>query len=119
MSPKKAINQIPLGDHSNLITERDVSRFIMIYPMIVSIKHEMSTLSAKKQDGVLNNLKVKIINKLINSARELLVKEPTLEYLEQLDVDMLPQNSDVTLILSQYIEALDQYRKKRSSVCEF
>jgi hypothetical protein len=77
--------------------------------MLKLINAEMSTLSA---DSVLNNLKIKIINKLINSERELLINEPILEYLEQLDEEMLPQNSDVVIILYQYIEALDQYKAK-------
>lgn len=119
MPNKKVIKQDIQEDYSSLITETDVAKFIMIYPMIVSTRNEMRTLSSKKQDGVLNNLKVKMINKLIDSARELLVKEPTLDYLEQLDEDMLPQNSDVVLILCQYIEALDQYKSKNQVVVSF
>lgn len=96
----------------NLPTESDVAKYQMIYPMITSMYDEMKTLSAKKQDGVLNNFKIKSVSKLINSARELLVEEPTLTYLEILEEEMLPQNSDVVLILSQYIDALKQYKNK-------
>ena len=55
-----------------------------------------------------------MINKLINSAREILVDEINMHYLDILDEDMLPQNSDVVLILSQYIESLNQYRRKNT-----
>lgn len=112
MATKKVNKQELKEDYSDLITEADVEKYKIIYPMIQSIHKEMSVLSGKKQDGVLNTLKVRMINKLIATARELLIKEPTLEYLEELDEDMLPQNSDVVLILCQYIQALNQYRSK-------
>lgn len=97
---------------SNLITEEQVKKFTMVFPMLESMRDEMKVLSSKKQDGVLNNLKVKMINRLIGTARELLASEPTVEYLEELDEDMLPQNSDVVLILCQYIEALMLFKSK-------
>ena len=98
--------------HLNLLTEEQVKKFTMIFPMLESMRNEMKALSSKKQDGALNNLKVKMINRLIGTARELLASEPTLEYLEELDEDMLPHNSDVVLILCQYIEALRQLKSK-------
>ena len=110
--PAKKNNQPAKQEYSQLITEENVAKYEMIFPMIVSMGDEIKTLSSKKQDGVLNSLKVKMINRLINSARDLLEKEPTLEYLEQLDGDLLPQNSDVVLVLCQYIEALTQYKIK-------
>ncbi len=112
MPAKKANKEATAEDYSHLITEKDVATYNMIFPMIKSMRDEIKVLSSKKQDGVLNNLKIKIINRLIDPARELLAKEPTLEYLERLDEDLLPQNSDVVLILSQYIEALNQYQLK-------
>lgn len=111
MPSKKDIQSTNLTT-TNLITESDVSNYQMIKPMIVSMYNEMKTLSAKKQDGVLNNFKIKTISKIINSARELLSEEPTLSYLDIIDEEMLPQNSDVVLILSQYIDAFNQYCNK-------
>ena len=111
--PNKRINkELAKEDHSNLLAEEQVKKYTMIFPMLESMRDEMKVLSSKKQDGVLNSLKVKMLNRVIGTARELLVSEPTLEYLEELDEDMLPQNSDVVLILCQYIEALSQLRSK-------
>lgn len=119
MPYRKDIKLIEQGNNSDLITEADVAKFTMIYPMVKLVQNEMSTLSANLQDGVLNNLKFKLINNLINSARELLIKEPILEYLEQLDNEILPQNSDVVIILCLYIEALDQYTTKNKLYSHF
>ncbi len=101
-------------DTTNYPTKVDITKYEMINPLLISAYEEMKVLSSKKQDGVLNNLKVKMINKLINSAREILVDEINMHYLDILDEDMLPQNSDVVLILSQYIESLNQYRRKNT-----
>lgn len=114
MSHKKDIKLITQGDYCTLIAEADVSKFLIIYPMIKIIHDEMHILYTTKQDDVLNIFKFRVINKLIISAREILVTEPVLEYLEQLDEQVLPQNSDVIIILCQYIEALDQYKAKNN-----
>ena len=119
MQSRKDIKLIVQGNNSNLITESDVAKFTMIYPMVKLVQSEMSILSSTQQDGILNNLKFKIINRLINSVRGLLVKEPILEYLEQLNEETLPQNSDVVIILCQYIEALDQYVTKNKLYSHF
>lgn len=99
------------NDTEILLTEDQVDKYEMIYPLLHSTLYEMKTLSSKKPDGVLNPLKVKNINRLIDTARELLKNEPILEYLEKLDDDTLPQNSDVVLVLSQYIEGLGQFKE--------
>lgn len=92
------------------ITQTDADEFDMIYPMIVSMYKEMKDLSSKKADGALNKLKIKMINRLLDAAQKLLEDHPTVKFLEILDDDVIPQNSDVTLILKQYIDALIQFR---------
>ena len=83
-----------------------MAEYNVVFSMLESIQDEMKTLSSKKPDMLLTTLKVKMINKLIGSAKELLASEPTLEYLVELDEEKLPQYSDVVIILRLYIEAL-------------
>lgn len=84
-----------------------MAEYDVIYPMLESMQDEMKTLSSKKPDMSLTILKVKMVNKLISSAREILANEPILEYLlVELDEEPLPQYSDVVIILRQYLEAL-------------
>jgi len=111
-SKNKKIENLIEEDLINFITDDDVKKYEMIFPMMKSMLEEMKTLSSKKQDGLVNTLKVKMINKLISTSRELLIHSPALDYLEELDEDLLPQNSDVVLMLSQYIEALKQFHMK-------
>jgi hypothetical protein len=93
----------------NLPTRDDVKKFEMLYPMIESDLYEIRELSKKKQDEPLNKLKVKTINKKLIQIKDILKNEPTNEYLELLDEDTFPSNSDAVLMMSQFIKALKQY----------
>ncbi len=99
-----------MGRDKYYISQTDADKFDMIYPLIVSMYKEMKDLSSKKADGALNKLKIKMINRLLNTAQELLKDHPVIKFLEILDDDTIPQNSDVTLILKQYIDALIQFK---------
>ncbi len=91
-------------------TEAQAAAFDMVYPMIQSAHKEMSELSKKKQDGVLNELKVRHINRLLNQVQDVLGGDPSTQFLETLDEEALPQNSDAVLILGQWLAAMQQFR---------
>jgi hypothetical protein len=98
--------------NENLPSEDDVKKFEMLYPMLDSDIAEIRELSKKKQDEPLNPFKVKIINKKLGQIKDLLKDEPSNEYLELLDEDSLPTNSDAVLMLSQFINSLKQFKQK-------
>lgn len=97
---------------SSLPTNSLVDKFDMLSPMLNSALEEVREFSKKKQDGVLNPLKVKIINRLLNDIKGILVNEASVDYLEVLDEDTLPQNSDVVLVLGQYKAAMKLFHSK-------
>jgi len=98
--------------NENLPTTDEVKKFEMLFPMLDSDIAEIRELSKKKQDEPLNPFKVKIINKKLVQIKELLKNEPSSEYLELLDEDSLPTNSDAVLMLTQFINSLKQFKKK-------
>lgn len=98
--------------NTNLPTDAVVARFDMLSPMINSALEEMREFSKKKQDGVLNPLKVKVLNRLLTDIKEVLSADPSTEYLDLLDDESLPQNSDAVLILGQFRAAMDQFSNK-------
>ena len=57
----------------------------------------------------MNLKKVKMINRLLGKAKELLKDEPTIEFLDLLNEDELPTNSDAVLIMSQFIAAINKF----------
>ncbi|MCW3092557.1 MAG: hypothetical protein JWP81_3626 [Ferruginibacter sp.] len=90
----------------------DVKEFEMLFPMLLADLKAIGKLSKMKQDASVNTLKVKAINKKLIKLKELLSKEPTIEYLDLLDSDILPSNSDAVLIMIQYKQAMEQYKAK-------
>lgn len=55
--------------------------------------------------SLLNKFKVKTINKKLGQVLEILKNEPTHEFLELLDEDTFPSNSDAVLMISQFLKA--------------
>lgn len=72
---------------------------------------EISLLSKKSPDSAINKFKLKMINKLLATSNDLL--DGNLKPFDDFDVfdeaDM-PTNSDVVVILSQYIECLEKLK---------
>lgn len=87
-------------------TDSQVEQFLLLKPMLDSLLNEMRELSKKKQDGALNKLKVKMINRVLSDIKNVVSKEATHEYLDLLDDETLPNNSDAVLILGQYEAAM-------------
>ncbi|HET9236214.1 MAG TPA: hypothetical protein VFO10_03115 [Oligoflexus sp.] len=88
----------------------EVKSFILIEPMIRSLVEEMKELSKKKPDGSLNKLKVSMINKRLKPMKELFKILPVSDFLDDLDEESLPSNSDTVLILGQYTGAIESFR---------
>lgn len=91
-------------------TRDRTDKFEMVQPMLEAAHKEMGELSKKKQDGVLNPLKVRYINRLLLKAQEALAEDPSREFVELLDEDPLPQNSDAVFVLGQWLAAMTQFR---------
>jgi len=99
-------------DNESLPTKDEVKMFEILYPMIEGDLEEIRELSKKKQDEPLNKFKVEIINKKLEKAKSILKNEPTIEFLELLDKETLPTNSDAVLQITQFINALNNFRNK-------
>ncbi|MDR2581236.1 MAG: hypothetical protein LBC85_09625 [Fibromonadaceae bacterium] len=93
-------------------TKEEVNMFDIIFPLIQSDLEEIRELSKKKQDEPLNKFKIKIINKKLEKAKLLLRNEPTIEFLDLLDEETLPTNSDAVLQITQFIKAMSSFKKK-------
>lgn len=93
-------------------TEEQAAAYDRIVPMLEAAHREMAELSKKKQDGIVNALKIKMINRLLTELTKILKDDPSYSFVDMLDEEGLPQNSDVVLVLSQWRSALEQYRSK-------
>ena len=102
---KKANNQ-------NLPSEANVSKYEMLEKLLASIYEEMKEFSKKKPDEPLNKFKVKNVNRVLEQIKEIMKQEPTNEFLDLLDEDSLPSNSDSILIIGQFNASMKQFRSK-------
>jgi hypothetical protein len=82
----------------------------VIMPLLEAMRAEFLELTKKKPEAVLNKSKIKIVNRLLEKCRIVLALEQSLEYLDLIDEDDFPQNSDVALMLSQYVVTMHQFR---------
>ena len=72
---------------------------------------EISQLAKKSPNDALNAFKLKLVNNVVASANEILTHgyRPFTDF-EKFDLDEMPTNSDVTLILAQYMEQAERFR---------
>ena len=73
---------------------------------------EFKELSKKKPDAAVSKSKINIANRLLTRVRTVLSNEESIDFLDLLDEDEIPQISDVTLILSQYVAAMGEFYSK-------
>jgi hypothetical protein len=83
------------------LSEDEIADYKLVTPMLESLHHEMSELSKKKQEGTLNKLKIRHINRTLEKIESIFGDDPSVAYLEKLDEDEIPQNSDAVVILGQ------------------
>jgi len=75
-------------------------------------KNEFDLLSKKKADGQLNPIKIKMANRVLEPLKKLFMHEESHKFLDTLNEDEMPTNSDVVLIISQYKTAIDEFRSR-------
>ena len=81
-------------------------------PLLQAMYIEFKELSKKKPDSAVSKSKIKIVNRLLERVKTVLSDEESIEFLDMLDEDDVPQASDVTLMLSQYVAAMDAFHSK-------
>ena len=99
----------------NKTTQDAVNQYELLNPLLTGIYKEMQELSKKKPDSPLNAFKVKAINRILEPIKEMLKMENTHAFLDVLDVDEMPTNSDVVLVLNQYMNAMKIFYEKYES----
>ena len=94
--------------------KEDVSEFEKLEQQLHSFLDEMSELSRKKPDGPVNKFKLQFINSAIKALNRLLGDHRPFKDFGTFDVDDLPTNSDVVLILAQYAAATYNLRREQT-----
>lgn len=92
------------------ITTEKANLHEVTMPLLTAMYGEFKEFSKKKPDDAVSKAKIKVVNRLLSRCREILASETSIDFLDLLDEDEVPQNSDVVLTLSQYVAAMRQFR---------
>lgn len=89
----------------------DVDELEKLMGQFKSIHSEVSALAKKSPNDAVNSFKIKFINTTVLNCNKFLGQnyKPFKDF-DVFDIDDVPSNSDVTFIISQYIESLEKYR---------
>ena len=93
-------------------SEKHIEEFEKTLSQIEALHEELSIISKKVPNDVLNKYKVGLVNTIISRANKLLRAEllPFSDF-EAFDNDEMPSNSDVVIMLKQYIACLEKERE--------
>ncbi len=95
-----------------LPTKQNIEKYKLLKDMLHSQKNEFDLLSKKKADEQLNPMKIKMANRVLEPLKELFKHENSHNFLDTLNKDDMPTNSDVVLIISQYETAIIDFKNR-------
>jgi hypothetical protein len=92
-------------------SKEDIENLEKLIGQLDVLHAEMSQLTRKSPNDGLNKFKLKVVNKVIAGGSVLLQgRYKPFDDFEESDEEDLPTNSDVTMILAQYIEQAERFR---------
>ncbi|MCG8377764.1 MAG: hypothetical protein MI702_14900 [Chlorobiales bacterium] len=94
--------------------ETEIDKFEKNQNQLDGLHEEISALSKKSYTDAINLFKLKLVNQVIQGANQILggTYKPFQDF-DSFSEEDLPTNSDVTLVLSQYLNCMESYRVKR------
>lgn len=89
----------------------DVDKYQRVRSQLEAFHREFEGLARKAANGLLNTFKLKILNQAIADSNAVLGETfVPIRGFTQFNDDELPSNSDVSMVLAQYLEALEVLR---------
>lgn len=94
-------------------SKAEIDIFEKLQMQVHNILNQFTDLSKKKPDGPVNKFKLMLVNELLTTANKIIPKDrrPFPDF-ETFNEDDLPSNSDVVVILSQYLSCIEKYRSE-------
>ncbi len=91
--------------------ETDIEKFEKMQTQLHGLYEEISALSKKAPNDAVNKFKLKFINEVLSQSDGILTSQhKPFDEFKRFDEDDLPTNSDVALILSQYLNCMEELR---------
>ena len=92
-------------------TKEDIEKLEKVIGQLQGMHSETSILAKKSPNDSINPFKLSLINKVLGAANLVLGNSyKPIEHFDRFDSDDVPTSSDVTMVLSQYLEEVERYR---------
>ena len=92
-------------------SKEDVELLEKLVGQLQGLYAEIGALSKKSPNDAVNPFKLKLINKVLQTGNEVLGENyKPFEEFDQFDGDDAPSTSDVTMVISQYMEEAERFR---------
>lgn len=93
--------------------DKDIDVFEKTINQLEGLHIEISILSKKSQNDALNIFKLKLVNQVLLESNQIIGEDykPFSDF-KKFNEEDLPSNSDVALVLSQYLNCMESFREK-------
>jgi len=93
--------------------KEDVNQFITTFNQMRTLYDEIFSLAQKKPNDSINKFKLNLINRVLSNSNHLLQDafKPFPDF-NLFDESEMPSNSDVKIMLSQYLDSMERFRSK-------
>ncbi len=99
------------GAKPGTMKRQEVDAFEALEGQLASLYDEMQTLVKKSPNDLMNKFKLQLVNSILKRVNEMLgdKRKPFPDFC-MFDQDVLPSNSDVLVIVSQYLSSMEELR---------
>ncbi len=92
------------------MTNDEVEEFRKMAAQLDALHQEVTAASKKHPDKPVSKFKVELANGVLDTAKQVLgTSAPSLNF-QQFDTDELPTNSDVSFVVSQFVECAEKVK---------
>src|SRR5256885_6816099 len=88
----------------------EVAEFETVHAQLRGLYEEIQKLANKQPNDALNKFKLTVVNNLLRRTNLFLGKAIALQDFTEFSEELVPTNSDVLVVLSQYLTYLEKFR---------
>lgn len=97
------------------MTKGQIEVFEKTFVQLSGLYDDITILVKKNPNDAMNTFKLRNINKVISSANEIVGDKKPFEDFDGFDIEGdMPSNSDVTMVLGQYINCMELMKKNNT-----
>ena len=92
------------------LTPKEIEDFRSVIASLDGVQTEISAAVKRKAAEPVSGFQLKLINSVLSKANTILGASKPVDDFDQFDADDIPTAADVSMIVAQYVEALEKVR---------